>query len=1189
MPILESDIKLLKSERMNDAEDGGGRMTSTEVPDGVAGSVFPKVSRLDAVYGRVNLRKIYAAVQSAMTESYGGAHTIITDPPDNSRIGVVMFSTGSHFDSRSAARDHIESYVVAGPLSRARVYGQQSIGQRALLVYQREEEPLPDVGQVLCLSVEAPGYTAAQQYVRIDEVSHDLRTFTDAAGDFTRRVLSLKLTTALQQTFPGVEPSRYVKDESPTKVRETQVADSSRYYGIQRLAEPATAGALGVKLQSAYAPLVPSTERETPVNMSGVVGAVQMIPTGEPFSAEWGYIERGQTKSYYAPSAVFPRSWSLDGTFNIRDDGSGSITGDYGSTGTIDYTTGLVTLTFIPNYGNSYFGNMVQTYTPAVQVSQQAHTTSVEVTLATRGTVYVQTLNPLPAVVSLTVDYRAMNRWYRLRDNGNGLLVGNGAGEGSGTVSYTSGACLVTLGALPDIDSEVIFSWGSGVHFVTRAGATADNTARGWHVSIDPAHLPIKPGSLTVRWRDAPGSALNTYTDTLGSGTLTGPSGFKPGKVDYVNGPIYLPFGDTSAWASGASFPGTDTTIELEYQQELPSGATPLVTSETIAVTTPAAFDCGRTSISPKSFRIVCPFEVTLWGGIPAKTVSITLIDNGAGNLVSLAGRDGGGWNDEVWWQSGEIVGSINYSSGAITLGNITIFSRAWTWGTGLWAVPSRAIAPSVGDYVISSKATATVFASKTETLNVSDIGLLYDLTATAVEPVVPGSVVLDFVHGKYVDRNGVMYRSVSPASNAGTIAGSINYATGLVKITNAPWSGIGRSSGTPILACATYRGEFTTVACTFRTAGSPVRPASFYVQAAATDGSLCTGTADVNGNISGTHVRGVIKVTTGSVSLEFGDMVLGAWVPREIVPSTLRYSCVVISNLPLDASILGLDPVRLPSDGRVPIVRPADVAVIHDTGSVTLPNPAVAGSTISAGRTDCSLLVLRDATGQRIPTDRYTTDLSAGTITLANPLVLTGYTQPLVLRHRVEDMALVSDVQITGEVSLSAPLLHDYTTNAYLSTALPAGDLSARIEHVFDQATWTNVWSDVLIGSESAGQFNDLQYPIVVTNDGAIKERWRAQVTATSPLTVSIYGESLGLIGSFNATSTIAPTNPLTSKTYFSIAPGAWGAGGWSVGNNVRFNTVAANYPIWIARTILGGAALTGDSFDIATRGDID
>lgn len=1188
MTINPSDIKLLKSERMTDAADAGGRMTSTEVPDGVAGSVFPKVSRLDAVYGRVNLRKVYAAVLSANAETYGGGHSIITDPPDNSRIDVVMFSTGSHSDDRSAARDRIESYVVAGPLARARLYGNQTINQRALLLYQRPEEPLPDVGMVLCLSVEAPGYTPATQYVRIDEVTHEVRTFTDTVGEFSRRVLSIKLTTALVQTFPGAEPVRFAQDPSPTKVRDTQVADSSRYYGIKPLAEPADPGALTIKLPSPYSAVVPSTQRETPVSMVSVSGAQALVQSGEQitmnFNASFG---GGTAKTGYLPMGVLPGSFVFSG--DIKDDGAGNITGPSGTVGTIDYSTGAVTMNYRPLSGTNISGGTV-IFIPAVQVSTQSHTLGVPITLATRGLVYTQTLNPLPGVGSLSVDYRAMGRWYRLRDNGKGELVGASASEGTGSVSYSSGAALVTLGALPDIDSEVIFSWASSIHFNRRAGATADATLRGWQLRIPLANTPVKPGTVTVRWRAYSSDPEKTFTDPTGTGTLT-PSngGATPGKIDYASGQIVLYFGESEN--QGGIFPGTDTLVTIEYQQEVPTGAQPLITSDTVTVTTPTSFNCGRTSITPKSFRLGIPVDVYVGDDTSAPVrLTVTAVDNGTGKLVTLGGEAGSGWSEKAWWVAGIECGTLDYATGAVTLTAIPIHTYTYEYiGAVIWRTLLASAPPVVGDYLVTSKLGASTTVAKTEALAVSDLGLTLDLTNTTAERVVPGSVYLDFFADKYIDRNGSLYRAVQGSDGSASLAGSIDYDTGRVTIRAATYGNMGRISGTPIACCVTTYGEFTVAEISFRTAGSPLRPASLYIQAVGIDGTLCSGTADANGVISGAHARGTVKAMTGVVHVEFGDLIGGVWTPRAVFPSTLRYSTVVLSNLPRDATILGLDPVRLPADGRVPVFRPGDVAVIHNTQSVAIPAPVV-GGTFSAGRTGCSMMEIRDADGQRLPAAMYSVDLDAGTGVFLPALNLAGHRTPLALRHRVEDMSTVTDVQISGEVSLDTPLSRAYALpGTYVSSALLAGDISAAVTHVFDQVSWTGVWSDSQIGGDAPGQFNDLLFPIQVLNSGAIKERWRAQVTSTAPLTVAIYGESLGLVGTYNATGTIAPVNPLTGQIMFAIQPGAWGAGGWSIGNIIRWNTSAAVYPIWLLRAILAGAALTGDSFDMSNRGDVD
>ena len=110
--------------------------------------------------------------------------------------------------------------------------------------------------------------------------------------------------------------------------------------------------------------------------------------------------------------------------------------------------------------------------------------------------------------------------------------------------------------------------------------------------------------------------------------------------------------------------------------------------------------------------------------------------------------------------------------------------------------------------------------------------------------------------------------------------------------------------------------------------------------------------------------------------------------------------------------------------------------------------------------------------------------------------------------------------------------------------------------------------------------------------NDGAVTDRWRINFLTGNPSSgtanFQVISENLGVIATGNTGSDCAPVNGLTGKPYFVIRSGGWGLG-WSVGNQVRFNTSAASRPIWIARTVLPGATLDGDSFDLQLRGDVD
>ena len=310
---------------------------------------------------------------------------------------------------------------------------------------------------------------------------------------------------------------------------------------------------------------------------------------------------------------------------------------------------------------------------------------------------------------------------------------------------------------------------------------------------------------------------------------------------------------------------------------------------------------------------------------------------------------------------------------------------------------------------------------------------------------------------------------------------------------------------------------------------------------------------------------------------------------PEPVAASSLRYSAVAYSYLPLDAALLGIDPVRLPSDGRVPIFRPGGFAVVGHTGRITA--SVSNGQTIDAGRVRLSRVRVVGHDGVVIHTG-YVTDLEAGTVTFTD---VTGYSQPVTIEHRIEDMAVVRDVQINGEISFTRPLTHAYplaspgdpVSGSFVSSALVAGDLFARVNLVFDQSTWNGSWSDELIGSAATATFNHTQYPITVTNRGALTERWVVRMTNSTSF--EVIGENVGVIATGNTSADCAPNNPATGVPYFRLPALGWG-NGWATGNVLRFNTIGSQFPVWVVRTVQQGPeSVPDDHFTLLIRGDVD
>jgi hypothetical protein len=302
------------------------------------------------------------------------------------------------------------------------------------------------------------------------------------------------------------------------------------------------------------------------------------------------------------------------------------------------------------------------------------------------------------------------------------------------------------------------------------------------------------------------------------------------------------------------------------------------------------------------------------------------------------------------------------------------------------------------------------------------------------------------------------------------------------------------------------------------------------------------------------------------------------------VLPDSLRITAVARTLLPLDRTILGLDTVRLPSDGRVALYRPGDVVLVHHTDAITLHDPQPE-ALIDCGRARLARVELRDGAGDELPDDAFLADLDAGLVTLG--AAVADAVAPLTLHHRVEDLVLLSDVAIDGELTLTRALSHDFPADETLvSSALIAGDLQARWSGLFEQTVWTGVWSDSPDGAVPDAQFNAVQYPLQVTNDGAITERWRIQFTNTTAF--SVVGESVGGIAVGSPDQDCAPLNPATGKPFFRLPALGWG-GGWSAGNCLRFNTYGNGQPFWLVQSISPGpAGADADRFRVQIRGDI-
>ncbi|MEK8080700.1 hypothetical protein [Pseudomonas sp. XK-1] len=497
------------------------------------------------------------------------------------------------------------------------------------------------------------------------------------------------------------------------------------------------------------------------------------------------------------------------------------------------------------------------------------------------------------------------------------------------------------------------------------------------------------------------------------------------------------------------------------------------------------------------------------------------------------------------------------------------------------------------GTLVIRAQAAGASYGPQTATQATPPVTL--DLLPATSEPILPGSLIVAWGGETYVDRDGILYKNISSQTNAGVAAGTVDYAAGEATLASYPAAA---APGVTLNACLTTNAGFAITGATFRTLGAPLRSGSLQVTVVRVDNAqVVTAIADANGNFAGPVVYGRVDIATGIVRLRFtsnpADISGVSEIP--VIPLLLRYNAVLFTSLPLDASLLGLDPVRLPADGRVPIYRDGDVLVIHHTAETVVASPTP-GATETLARELQAAIEVVDSNGVALAATQYTVDRALGTVTWANPLLLqdaegTPLSLPLVIRDRVEHMTSCTEVQISGALSFSSPMPWDLPAGAAkVSSAVVWGDLQARLFKWFTQKTWNTGapnWTDLPIGDSTTSNYNSLNYPQVVTNKGSIAGKWA--IVFTSATAFQVVEEKLGVLTTGTTSSDLAPINPATGVPYFTILAAGWGSG-WAAGNAVRFNTDACLGPLWICRTVLSGqGTVEDDQFKLQIRGDAD
>lgn len=356
---------------------------------------------------------------------------------------------------------------------------------------------------------------------------------------------------------------------------------------------------------------------------------------------------------------------------------------------------------------------------------------------------------------------------------------------------------------------------------------------------------------------------------------------------------------------------------------------------------------------------------------------------------------------------------------------------------------------------------------------------LRLDLSSGFDEQILTGSARFKVGVDTFLDRTGTLYRNVDPSNNSGIASGVIQYGTGKVEIDS--WTP-NVDNNITLESLTTTTDLLPVNKISFRTPIMPIRPQSLTVVVGTIAHGQLTLTADENGVIETSQAHGQVNWDNGFVTIYFytktkiteanrADIEANDWydplleyqegvntyinVPVWVDASSVRYNAVAYTYIPLDSEILGLSATRLPIDGRVPIFRVGGIGIVSSSKVQELPS-AIAGTTYELGDQRISWAELEDANGTKVPFDLYTVDYDYGRVTLGGDFTLGNLVAPLTVKYRYQDMGLIRDVQINGQLTFTKPLTHNYdAVDTIVGSALVIGDMQARYTRKFVQGSW--------------------------------------------------------------------------------------------------------------------------------------
>jgi hypothetical protein len=393
--------------------------------------------------------------------------------------------------------------------------------------------------------------------------------FVEDKGDLVKNVLSIEISVPLDYDFPGNQPIRQTSYGSlNTYVYSVVVADAADYFGVSKLDQDIESGALSLKVDTIFKPIVPASQSSTPLTDFTVNSPRNRLVEVD---TDTGNVSMSKTFNTTPGTQMIIGEPIIPGSLTFGsyyDDAEGGICKADGQViGGIDYISGTIQ---IGNSGDSASGTTTWTYVPAMVDTQVAATGSIGITESNRGFVYVFACPTLPMPLTMRVAYMSSGKWYQLQDIGNGRLSSasfvdsNGnpiesVDLGTGTINYSTGSVSLSFKYMPDVGSNVLISWCDDIDVFEVQETGPTQTIRPRYETTVSWTQPI-PGTVVIT---SPG--LNNIEDTDADGLLYQDS-TEIGRVNYQTGKIiFYP----------VDCPSGDGTFTVTWDEDITDGAEP--------------------------------------------------------------------------------------------------------------------------------------------------------------------------------------------------------------------------------------------------------------------------------------------------------------------------------------------------------------------------------------------------------------------------------------------------------------------------------------------------------------------------------------------------------------------------------------------------------------------------------------